>query len=144
MRYLPLILTAALLCSCASTAPAIRQYKPITVVDKQGRTYQKMALATELTVDMPSLAKLDVGNDIHLTFNNRIMTATTPVYDSKGNVTGSTTSEYAGGVYVSHVVDAQGNAVYKCINAGAAAATGILVSIGSAVVTSGATALIPK
>ena len=66
------------------------------------------------------------------------MTCTTPTYDGKGNVTGSTTSQYASGVYISHVVDAQGNAVYKCINAGAAGASGVLAWIFGAVATGGA------
>lgn len=136
MRYLLLLLLPVLV-SCESLAPAIKQYKPITCVDKNGHTYQKMALASSISADLPGLSTLDIGGDIHLTFNNQVLTATTPVYDGKGNVTGTTTSQYATGLYVSHVVDAQGNAVYKCINAGAAGASGILAWIFGAVTTGG-------
>ena len=137
MKTLALIaLTALLLSSCESLAPSISQYKPVNKVDKYGHTYQKMELAAKVSVDAPGASDVAVG-DIHIKFYNQILTAQTPVYDGKGNVTGFTTSQYSNGLYVSHVVDAQGNAVYKCINAGAAGASGIMAWLFGSLATGG-------
>lgn len=146
LLLLPLLASLLSLPSCAYSNAGIRTYTPITCVDKQGRTYQRMAVKSQISADLPGVATMDVDG-VHLAFNSGTFSSQSPVYNRKGDVVNIITVSGPNGFYVSNVVTAQGNAFSKAIDSGAAAATGVLLSIGGAVVTGGtasALAAIPK
>ena len=149
MRHLISIITCITslsLTSCAYQNAGIKCYERVNCVDKNGNKYQKMALKTALSADLPGISTMEL-NGVRLSFNPGTTTTQTPVYNRKGEVTNVITSSFPNGFYTSNVINAQGNAFAKTVDSGAAAATGILLSIGGAVVSSGtASALmaIPK
>lgn len=143
---LSLFLIAACLSGCAYQNAGLRVYRPITRVDKNGHTFQRMVLSQEISADLPGIKMIEVDG-IRLTFNPGSFSSQQPVYDRKGNVTNIITVTAPHGFYTSNVIKSQGEAFSKSIDSGAAGATGVLATVAGSVVTGGAIsalAAVPK
>lgn len=110
MKYLPAILLSLLLVGCGVSQHGIRGYD--TGVNIKGET--KSVLAGAINADIPGARKVDVGG-VHIDIDPSV-TYTKTHYNSAGQIVA--TSTLPGGVYVSEVTLAQGEADSKRTTAG--------------------------
>lgn len=109
-NLLPVILLPLLLCGCGVSQHGIRGYATVTDTDGKSRS----VLVGAINADIPGAKLVQVG-DVHIDIDPNVAYTKTQ-YNSAGQVVATAT--LPGGVYVSEVTMAQGEADSKRTTAG--------------------------